>query len=560
MNPLNSSETTNLHTKAVHVQTETAESSVHASTVHEGTAVMVARHATKSDLPPRRARGLYWISILGVIGIAAGAGYYFGSERLLKFFKKSDATPGHVEPNRSATISVNTVRPMRKTLLRQVEQAGSILPRAQAELYAKVPGYLKHIQREFSPAVVGQLFLSRATGAAAGGYLSPASLVSGGLGFLRRVGHDAPQIDIGSVVREGEVLMVLDVPELNSDEAQKQAVLRQRQAELLQARALLATFEAGLEASKAKQQSAAADLHRTEAECEYREGELRRMQSLVKDRTVTEDLVAEKTNQRNAARAACEAAQAKVDAEKAEYSVASSKFAAARADVTVKEALVDVARQDLERARVLAEYTLIRAPFDGVVTERTVDEGDFVQNASSGQSRSLMTVTAVDHVKVALQIPEKEAAWTSVGAEAVVRLDAREHWQAVGRISRVSHALDQQARTMRIELDLDNTEHKLMPGMYGRVTLVLQRIENALAIPATAVFSRRGENYIVLAEGGVARRVPVHIRFDNGEELDVYKMIDGKEVPLDGREELIVSNKGEIGDGQLIKAKSLARK
>jgi len=500
-----------------------------------------------------------WLVSLLLLSAAGWVAYHFGKDRLVGYFGRSGNTISRFEPG-AAAITVNTIRPIRKTLIRQVEQAGSVLPVAQAELYAKVPGYLKHIQREFSPPIVGQLLFARIVSSLDAGCASPASLVTQGLAFLKRAGDHAPQLDIGSVVHEGEVLMVLDVPELNSDEAQKEAVLRQRQAERAQARAILATFESGLEASRARQKSALADLHRAEAECAYREGELQRMQALVRDRTVTEDLAAEKTNQRNAARAAHEAAQAKVEAEKAEYSVASSKLIAARADVSVKEALVDVARQDLERARVLAEYTLIRAPFDGVITERTVDEGDFIQNASSGQSRSLMTVTALDHVKVSLQVQEKEAPWASVGAEALLKLDAREHWQAVGRVSRIARALDQQSRTMRIELDLDNTDRKLMPGMYGRVTLLLQRIENALAIPATAVFSRRGENFVVLADRGVARRVPVHVRFDNGEELEVYKVVGGKEVALNGDEELIVSNKGEIADGQRIKPKALAKK
>jgi len=140
-----------------------------------------------------------------------------------------------------------------------------------------------------------------------------------------------------------------------------------------------------------------------------------------------------------------------------------------------------------------------------------------------------------------------------------VRIDAQEQLHITGKVSRIARALDTQSRTMRIEVDLDNSQHKLMPGMYGHVTLILQRIENAMAIPATAVFSRRGENYIVLADKGIARRVPVHIRFDNGEELEVVMVDDNKEVTLTGKEELIVSNKGEIGDGQRIKAIPLGK-
>lgn len=507
-----------------------------------------------------RKRGIKFYSLLVLLGISAAAVYYFWGDAIAQRFKKNGGTALEVTSAKpTGVISVNTVRPVRKTLIRQVEQAGSILPEAQAELYAKVPGYLKFIQRDFSHQSVGQLVANQFVRVMSSSFTSPAESVLQGLGTLEVTWQRSPQKNIGSFVYEGDVVMILDVPELKSDIAQKSAILQQREAELIQNRAMSRTFEAGLEAAQAKQKSALAELHRAQAECEYRQGELQRLQSLVKDRTVTEELVAEKRNQVNATLAACEAAQAKIDAEKAEYSVASSKLTAARADLLVKEALVAVAREDLERARVLDHYSVIRAPFDGVITSRNVDEGDFIQNASTGQSRLLMTLTAVDHVRISLQVPEKEAPWTRIGAEAIIRLDAHAKQDLHGTVSRIARALDTQSRTMRIEVDLDNANHKLMPGMYGHVTLILQRIENAMAIPATAVFSRRGENYIVLADKGQARRVPVSIRFDNGEELEVVLMVDNKEVPMTGNEELIVSNKGEIGEGQRIKAIPLVK-
>ncbi|HQR05972.1 MAG TPA: efflux RND transporter periplasmic adaptor subunit [Gemmatales bacterium] len=506
-------------------------------------------------------RGLWTFLTLIVLAGAGGAVWYFWGEAIQARWKAQPVTTSVAGAGikTAGIISVNTVHPVRKTLIRQLEQAGSIMPEAQAELFAKVPGYLKLIQRELTPLCVAQLVSNQLNNAIFAPLGSPVQFSVQGLGCMQHSWMKAPLKNLGSVVREGEVIMMLDVPELKSDIAQKMAVLQQREAELMQNKAMLLTYEAGLEAAVSKQKSAVAELHRAQAECDFRQGELERMQSLVKERTVTEELVAEKRNQTNAAKAACEAAQAKIDAEKAEYSVASSKLIAARADLLVKQALVAVAREDLERARALAQYGVIRAPFDGVITARNVDEGDFIQNASSGQSMLLMTVTALDQVRVSLQVPEKEAALTRVGTEAVIRFDAHEQQPITGKVSRTARSLDTQARTMRIEVDLDNADHKLMPGMYGHVTLILQRHENAMAIPATAVFSRRGENYIVLADKGVARRVPVHIRFDNGEELEVVTILDQKEVPLTGKEELIVSNKGEIGDGQRIKAIPLGK-
>jgi RND family efflux transporter MFP subunit len=216
-----------------------------------------------------------------------------------------------------------------------------------------------------------------------------------------------------------------------------------------------------------------------------------------------------------------------------------------------------VARDELERARILAGFTQIRAPFDGVITYRGVDEGDFVQNASTGQPRPLMTIAAIDRVKLVLQLPEREAIWIEIGAEATVEVDARANWRGKGRVARLGPTLDHLTRTRQVEIDLDNKDRRLMPGMYGQSTVTLQRIENAQAIPATAVFSRRGQNSIIEVVNGVARRQPVRIRFDDGKELEVVKLQDDREIPLEGTEELVVSNKGEIADGQFVLASRL---
>jgi RND family efflux transporter MFP subunit len=223
-----------------------------------------------------------------------------------------------------------------------------------------------------------------------------------------------------------------------------------------------------------------------------------------------------------------------------------------------KEALVRVARDELGRARILAGYANLYAPFDGIIAFRGVDEGDFIQNAGSGQARPLFTVAAIDKVKVVLQVPEREALWVDVGARASVRMDARSHWDVTGHVSRLGASLDVVSRTRQVEIDLDNPGHKLLPGMYGQVQLTLQQIEGAYAIPATAVYSRKGDNYIIQVRDNVTRRHRVQIRYDDGQEVEVVKLVGDKAIPLDGSEELVISNKGELREGQRVKATHVA--
>jgi len=434
--------------------------------------------------PARGWSRLWWLASVTCLGAIVIAGLLvlpglLGRHQVQAHVKGgAEAAPAD---SAVAVLPVNSVLPQRKLLRRTLEQPGSIRPLAQAELFAKTTGYLKHIARE--------------PGTAAG---------------------PGAEKDLGSLVKAGEVLVEIDVPEAIQDVAQRTSLLKQAEAELAYARTHIATFEAAF-TLQTKQ--------------------LARMKELADSRTVTREVVDEKL---------------------AELTIASSKLAAAQADLQVKEARIRVARDELDRAKILAEYGRIHAPFDGVISYRGVDVGDFVQNSTSGQSRPLMSILAMDRVKVVLQVPERDATWVQPGTEAVVRLDARPGWQVQGKVARVSPLLDMQSRTRPVEVDLDNTDHQLLPGMYANVTLMLQKIENAQAIPATAVYSRSGENFIIQVIDGVARRQQVRIRFDDGKELEVVKLVGTREEPLDGTEELIVSNKGEIAEGQRVKASRLS--
>lgn len=527
-----------------------------------GAPTVPAQSAEKRSGPrSRERRRLIWLAAgtvalgVGVIVLMLAVGGSHPASAGLNGSHKSRSVS-----EESTGIPVNTVFPHQKTLVLTLEQPGSIKPWAQAELYAKVSGNLKRIQRQLTPELAGQWWAGESTAVCQMPLGSPLACIAQRAVQAHLALAQAPQKDIGSFVTADEILLEIDVPELIQDVAQKEALLQQRKADLDQAHTIIATYEASVAAARAQKRQVEADVKKYESELIYCSKQLRRLQELARDKTVTEEVVDEKQQHVATAQAAWESSQAKVQAVQADLSVIISKSATARADILIKSAQVHVAKQDLQRARLLADYAWIRAPFDGIITFRGVDEGDFIQNASTGQTRLLMTVTAIQKVRVVLQVPEEDSAWVEVGSEATIHVDARRKtsWQATGRVARKSDSLDSQTRTMWVEIDLDNSDRKLKPGMYGQVSLTLQKIENAQAIPAAALYSRKTENYILLVRDGVARRQRVRVRYDDGKELEVVKLIDGKEIPLDRTDELIVSNKGEIGDGEPVKATPLS--
>jgi HlyD family secretion protein len=493
-------------------------------------------------------RFLLLLGVLAVPIVAGGIGFAM---------KEREPSNGHghgnghgLDQGRVAAIPVNTIRPRRKTLERTLEQPGSIQPWAQAELFAKASGYLMMIQHETTPSLAAEL--AALGGVGIHGPLARAArlAVAAELAWWQ-----APEIDIGSFVRRGDLLMEVATPERVQAIVEKATLVQQRAAELETARTGLGTFEAAIKSYEAQKVEAQADVRRFASEYALRTKEHERLKELARSRSVDQRLADEKEHQVSVALAAWESSQAKVLTAQAELAVVASKLTTARADLKVKETLVQVARDELALAHLLADYSRVYAPFDGIVTQRGVDEGDFVQNATSGQSRRLMTVTSLDKVTAVIQVPDNDAPWIQVGTEATLAIAA--HKVRHGRISRIAHTLDPQTRTMQAEIDLDNRDRALLPGMYGKVIVTLQKMPDAQAIPATAVYSRKGQNFILQVKGGIASRQQVRIRYDDGKEMEVAKIVGDREVPLDGTEELIVSNKGEIADGQRVKTSRL---
>lgn len=435
---------------------------------------------------------------------------------------------GEAPREEGKAIPVKTRKPMLKTVSRVLEQPGSVKPWAQAELYAKASGYLKAIKRDIPSSLAAKI--------------KPES----------EEWKRLPLINIGSFVEEGDVLLDIDAPEVLQDIAQKESLLKQADTELELARTTVATFQAQIQAAEAAKFQVEAEVGKVVSEQKLQEKSLDRLRQLAREKAIRDELVDEQQNRLNAAISSVDSTRAKVKAAEADYLVVSSKMSTARADVLVKEARVQVAKDELKRARVMADYLKVRAPFSGVISSRKIDEGDFIQNSTTGQTKPLFVVTDISKVTFTIDVPERESRWVRVGTEVILHLHGIEDGTIKAKVSRFAPILDAQTRTQRVEIDLENKDRKLLPGMYGEANLILQKIDNAYTLPATAVYSREGLNYIMVVEQGVARRYRIRILFDDGKEVVVAKLVDNKEVPLTGTEEIIVSNKGEIAEGQTV--------
>jgi len=329
------------------------------------------------------------------------------------------------------------------------------------------------------------------------------------------------RVDIGDRVREGDVLTTLWIPEMEQQRMQRIASVEDAQAAVEQARAHVASADASIGAAEASLVETSASLAMHEANTALRQSEYDRVVSLVEQRAVTETLLDEKTHALRSAEAAVAAAQAAVRTAEADVEVARAAKAQAEADANRAEAQLNIARANLRHTEILMEYAQVKAPYDGLITERQVDTGDFVRSAGTAPDMQLYTIVRDDRLRVVFDIPESQASQVKIGQPVELVVDGLKGRRFEGTVSRTSGVLDPRTRTLRAEVDIDSTGTSLRPGMYGMATLTLADSRQALLIPVEAVAHESGQPFVHLRQGDRWVRRPVELGFVGRHSVEV---------------------------------------
>ncbi len=378
--------------------------------------------------------------------------------------------PAPAAPAAAAT-PITIVKPEKKAVVRTIEQPGTIQAFEETVLLPKVAGYVRAISPDPRKAKLAE--------------------------------YDRT-IDIGSQVSKDQVLAVLDVPELDEDYKQGEALVRQADAEVTQAEKSLAAAVAGVSSAKAFVNETRAALTRTQANYERWQSESERVNRLVKQGVIDTQTRDETLNQFKSAEASQTESVAKVKSAEADVVKAEADREKAVADVVAANARRDVARANLRRIEAMRNYTQIKAPYDGIVTRRSANTGDYV--TSEGKS-GLFAMARIDPVRVVVHVPEADAGLVEVGQELQIVLPTVAA-PVKGKVVRTSWSLEPGSRTLRTEVDLPNPNSTIRPGMYVS-TKLLVRLPEAWAVPVAAVGKINDQPVMYLIENGKAVRVPV---------------------------------------------------
>jgi RND family efflux transporter MFP subunit len=339
-------------------------------------------------------------------------------------------------------------------------------------------------------------------------------------GFVKLV-----KADIGDYVQANAELAVIDVPEMQKQREIMEARIRRLEAEEQRSQAGIHLAAARVRSSKAMLAEAKSQLSGAEASLIAAEAEFKRTDELVQSGSLQNRLLDEVRLKRDSQAANKEAMVSSIDSAQAEVAVAEAQAASAKADLDAAKAETDITRRQLEEIDVLIAYATIKAPFAGVVTERTIEPGDLVRESSEvGKGKPLFVISQVDKVRVRIPVPESDAPLVSPGDEVTLTFPSfTAEAPIIGTVTRRSSSLDPSTRTMMVEAELSNTDGKLLPGMFGQASINLATKVTANTLPAQAIrFDEEGKAYVyVVGQDDTVSVAQITTGLDDGNSIEV---------------------------------------
>lgn len=221
----------------------------------------------------------------------------------------------------------------------------------------------------------------------------------------------------------------------------------------------------------------------------------------------------------------------------------------AKQDVDLAEAAATSAKHLRDSHRTMLGYTKVVAPFDGIITARFADPGALIQSGagSSTQAAPLYTLMDLDTVRIYVSVPQEAALHAQDGIPAVLTSRELPGKEFHGTITRTTKVLDPSTRTLLVEIDLPNPDHRLRPGMFVTVTLTLVEHPQVLALPPAALVSGKEGQSVFVVEDGVAKQIPVKTGLDDGLWIEITE-------GLHEDMEVVVVGKSGLTPGQVVHA------
>lgn len=367
------------------------------------------------------------------------------------------------EPDAATTVGVALVS--RKPMERQLTISSELVPFQEIDVYAKESGFVRELN-----------------------------------------------VDYGTRVQKGQLMAVLEIPELQM---------------------LLQQDEAAIQVANDQVIHSQKELNRVEAQHNVFHLQYKRLKGVSDSRP---GLVA----------------QQEVDDAQGKDLASEAQIEATKSAMATAQSQLDAAKAKQAHDRVLYDYANIRAPFSGVVTQRFANYGTLMQAGtnSSTQAMPLVRLSEDDKFRLVIPVPESYVKYIQTGDAVQVKVPSLNK-TFPGKVTRFSVDVTQDTRTMHTEVDVPNPSHQLLPGLYAEATLMLERKNDALTVPLQAV-DRNGEQATILLVDPSNRlqQRTIELGLENASDAEVLS-------GLNEGDRVVVSDRSGLKQGAIVHAQNV---
>ena len=343
-------------------------------------------------------------------------------------------------------------------------------------------------------------------------------------GYLR-----TRNVNIGDLVRKGQVLAEIDTPEL--DQQVQGAV-----SSVEQATANLDNAKEAYEKTTSDSRTAAANVQKAKTDLQFYARELGRYKELVSEGAVSQEDTDGRFQAYNGGIATRDAL---IAAEKSSQ----SSVNAAKAAVHVAEAALNTSKAQLHQYEATRSFRIVVAPFDGIVIKRNVDAGALITSGSNSGTNLLFEVAKTDVLRVFVYVPEQFVPFIHVGEQAKLVFQEHPRTDFIGTVANVSGGIDPDSKTLQVEIHVPNTKKLLLPGMYASVHFQSPVAVRLPKIPATTVQTRADGCFVYTVDKqNVVHLHKVEIGRDLGGHFEIARGISSGDI-------VIVSAPDSVHDG-----------
>lgn len=359
--------------------------------------------------------------------------------------------------------------------------------------------------------------------------------------------------DIGSYVKQGDVLVRLDDRDAAIRLQQAEAQVEQQRQAVQQANANAEQALANLRQTQARLGIKDGETFRIEdfsqvksisAQLELAEKELRRAEKLLETGDISKSAYDQRRSQRDTLLGQLDEARSNAAIAIRAVDTARAAYEAAKAGAKTAQAAVATLEAQVAQARKALSDTVVRAPISGYVSDKSADVGEYI--SPNTPNSKLATIMRTSTLRMKIEVPEQSISRVATGQGISLQVTSYPDRQFAGRIARISPSVNQTARTLIVEAEVQNNEGLLKPGQFATVRITQSKPEPAVMIPVKAVKTVGETNSVFVVKDGVAREQLVLLGLLDGEWIQVKRgIVEGDRV--------VVTNLDKLSDGVMVR-------